>query len=588
MELKRAFDFIYYQLENYPRTDAINAKQNGKWVSHSTQAVVDTANRLSIGLLKLGLVKNDKVAIISPNRPEWNFADLAIQQIGCIGVPMYPTITVEDYKYIFHHAEVKAVFVADRDLYNKVKIATEGMELYAIYSFDKVEGVAHWTELEQLGKGEDVKQLDSHKAAVRETDLLTLIYTSGTTGRPKGVMLTHRNIVSNTIATCVSFTHVESGKDRALSFLPLCHIYERTGTYVDMYMGLGIYYAESMETIAANLQEIKPHTFNTVPRLLEKVYDKIVGKGMELTGIKRKLFFWALELGLRYEPHKDFGGWYDFQLKLANKIIFSKWREALGGNIKSIQSGAAALQPRLARVFWAAGIPISEGYGMTEASPVITSAQIDPKLMRVGTVGSALSGVEIKIAEDGEILCKGPNVMVGYYKEPEMTAETLKDGWLHTGDVGELLEGKYLRITDRKKEMFKTSGGKYIAPQVLENKFKESMLIEQIMVVGENRNFPSALVVPFFDGLKEWCKLHNLNYTNDAEMVRHPKVVEKIGTEIDRYNQGFGQWEQVKKFQILPASWGIDSGELTPTLKLKRRVINTKYQNLIEQMYTRS
>ncbi len=588
MELKRAFDFIYYQLENYPRTDAINAKQNGKWISHSTQTVVDTANRLSIGLLKLGLVKDDKVAIISPNRPEWNFADLAIQQIGCVGVPMYPTITVEDYKYIFHHAEVKAVFVADLDLYNKVKIATEGMEMHAIYSFDKVEGVAHWTELEELGNGEDVKQLDSHKAAVQETDLLTLIYTSGTTGRPKGVMLTHRNIVSNTIATCVSFAHVESGKDRVLSFLPLCHIYERTGTYVDMYMGLGIYYAESMETIGANLQEIKPHTFNTVPRLLEKVYDKIVGKGMELTGIKRKLFFWALELGLRYEPHKEFGGWYNFQLKLANKIIFSKWREALGGNIKSIQSGAAALQPRLARVFWAAGIPISEGYGMTEASPVITSAQIDPKLMRVGTVGMPLSGVEIKIAEDGEILCKGPNVMVGYYKEPEMTAETLKDGWLHTGDVGELLEGKYLRITDRKKEMFKTSGGKYIAPQVLENKFKESMLIEQIMVVGENRNFPSALIVPFFDGLKDWCKLHSLTYTNDAEMVRHPKVVEKFGTEIEHFNQGFGQWERVKKFQVLPASWGIDSGELTPTLKLKRRVINTKYQNLIEQMYTRS
>jgi long-chain acyl-CoA synthetase len=587
MELKRAFDFLDYQLATYPRPDAINAKRNGKWVNYSTQQVVDMANRLSLGLLKLGLAKDDKIAIISPNCPEWNIVDLAIQQIGCVGVPMYPTITVEDYKYIFRHAEVKAVFLADRGLYDKVVAATEGLEIYAIYSFDQIAGVAHWTELEKLGADQDVAQLAGHKAAVKETDLLTLIYTSGTTGRPKGVMLTHANIVSNTLSTCVSFTHVANGVGKALSFLPLCHIYERTGSYVYMYKGVGIYYAESMETIGANLQEIKPQTFNTVPRLLEKVYDKIVGKGMELTGVKKALFFWALNLGLRFEPHKDLGGWYNFQLKLANKIIFSKWREALGGQIKSIQSGAAALQPRLARVFWAAGIPISEGYGMTEASPVITSAQVDPKLMRVGTVGTPLSGVEVKIASDGEILCKGPNVMVGYYKEPEMTADTIKDGWLHTGDVGELLEGKYLRITDRKKEMFKTSGGKYVAPQLLENKYKESLLIEQIMVIGENRNFPSALIVPSFDSLKEWCRLHDLAYTTDEEMVKHPKVLEKFGHEIEHYNQGFGQWEQVKKFQVLAKPWGIDSGELTPTLKLKRRVINTKYEQLIEKMYTK-
>jgi long-chain acyl-CoA synthetase len=587
MEPKRAFDFLYYQLGKYPRPDAISSKKGGQWISYSTQQVVDTVNRLSLGLLKLGLGKDDKVAIISPNRPEWNFADFAIQQIGAVGVPMYPTITVEDYKYIFRHAEVKAVFVSDRDLHNKVLAATEGMDIYAIYSFDQMEGVAHWTELEKLGEGGDLAQLEGLKAAVQDTDLLTIIYTSGTTGRPKGVMLTHRNVVSNTFGVCVSFSHVTDGQDKALSFLPLCHIYERTGAYVYVYKGVGIYYAESMETIGANLQEIKPQTFNTVPRLLEKVYDKIVGKGMELTGVKKALFFWALNLGLRFEPHKDLGGWYNFQLKLANKIIFSKWRDALGGQIKSIQSGAAALQPRLARVFWAAGIPISEGYGLTETSPVISSAHIDPKLMRVGTVGLPLSGVEIKIADDGEILCKGPNVMVGYYKEPEMTAEVLKDGWMHTGDVGDLVEGKYLRITDRKKEMFKTSGGKYIAPQVLENKFKESLLIEQIMVVGENRNFPSALIVPSFDGLREWCRLHELAYTTDEQMVQHPRVVEKFGHEIERYNESFGQWERVKKFQVLAKPWGIDSGELTPTLKLKRRVINTKYQGLIEQMYAR-
>ncbi|MCU0451062.1 MAG: long-chain fatty acid--CoA ligase [Bernardetiaceae bacterium] len=586
MELKRVFDLLAYQCQKYPRPDAINSKVKGQWVSYGSQQVAQIVDRLSLGLLKLGIRKGDAVAIVSPNRPEWNFADLAIQQIGAVSVPMYPTISVDDYRYIFHHAEVKAVFVADEPLYEKVAAATRDLELYALYSFDRVEGLTHWTDLEKLGESGELAQLEAARATVDENDLLTIIYTSGTTGRPKGVMLSHHNVLSNTISSARGLASSPNGTGKALSFLPLCHIYERTGFFVFIYKGLGIYYAESMETIGDNLREVKPDTFNTVPRLLEKVYDKIVAKGMELTGAKKKLFFWALNLGLIHEPNQNQGGWYNWQLKMANKLIFSKWREALGGNIKTIQSGAAALQPRLSRVFWAAGIPISEGYGMTEASPVITSAPTRPADVRVGTVGTAIEGVEIKIADDGEILCKGPNVMLGYYKEPELTAETLKDGWLHTGDVGEIVEGKYLRITDRKKEMFKTSGGKYIAPQPMENKFKESLLIEQIMVIGENRKFPAALIIPAFDTLREWCRQHDIACANDEEMVHHPRVVAKFGSEIDQLNGSFGDWEKVKKFKVLAQPWGIDSGELTPTLKLKRRVIINKYQTLIEEIYT--
>ncbi|WP_250632245.1 AMP-dependent synthetase/ligase [Rhodoflexus caldus] len=586
MELKRAFDFLYYQQQKYPKTDALAGKENGQWVKYSTQDVIDIANRISIGLLKLGIKKDDKVAIISPNRPEWNLADFGIQQIGAVSVPMYPTITVEDYRYIFNDAGVKVVFVSDKSLYDKVKQATEGMDIYAIYTFDKLPGIAHWTELEAMGKNEDVSQLDSHKAAVKGTDLLTLIYTSGTTGRPKGVMLTHKNVVSNTLAVNKTFTHVPDGTSKALSFLPLCHIYERTGSYVYIYKGTSIYYAENMDTIAANLQEVKPDTFNTVPRLLEKVYDKIVSKGLELTGTKRKLFFWALDLGLKYDPAKDMGFAYNMQLSIARKLIFSKWQAALGGNIKSIQSGAAALQPRLARVFWAAGIPICEGYGLTETSPVISSTPAIASEVRIGCVGKMIDGVQVKIAEDGEILCKGDNVMLGYYNQPEMTAEVIKDGWFHTGDVGEIVEGKYLKITDRKKEMFKTSGGKYIAPQVMENKFKESLLIEQIIVVGEGRNFPSALIVPSFENLRNWCQAMEISYSTDAEMVKNPRVIAKFEEEVENYNANFGQWEKVKKFRLLPQPWGIETGELTPTLKLKRKIIHQKYANYIEEMYT--
>lgn len=580
MELTRLFDLIPYQIAKYNKEVAFARKENGIWKTYSSQNLKKIVDNLSLAFLNQGVTEGDKVAIISENRPEWNFIDLALQQIGAISVPMYPTITSEDYAYIFDHAEVKMIFVGDQVIYDKAAQVAENRK---IYSFDRLDGVEHWSALEEKGESGDLAALEASKAKVRPEDLFTIIYTSGTTGKPKGVMLTHSNVLSNLI----SVSHIMSpppGSSKVLSFLPLCHIYERTASFCFIYLGFSVYYAENMEKIGENLKEVQPHVFNTVPRLLEKVYDKIVAKGYELTGIKKMLFFWALNLGLKYDPGADMGGWYNFQLKLANKLIFSKWREALGGNVMQINSGASALQPRLARVFWAAGIKVCEGYGLTETSPVVTASIGTKEEIRIGYVGKIVKDVQVKIAEDGEILVKGPNVMQGYYREPEMTAEVLKNGWFHTGDIGEL-DGEYLKITDRKKEMFKTSGGKYIAPQVMENKFKESLLIEQLIVVGDGHNFPAALIVPSFDGLREYCKRKDIPYTSDAEMVNKPEIKEKYQAEVDSYNKYFGKWEQIKRFTLLDKPWGIDSGELTPTMKLKRKIITQKYQRQIDEIY---
>jgi long-chain acyl-CoA synthetase len=580
MELTRLFDLIPYQIQKFNKEIAFSRKEEGVWKTYSSKEVQDIIDELSLGFLAQGIQAGDKVAIISENRPEWNFIDLACQQIGVISVPMYPTITVADYAYIFDHAEVKVIFAGDKTIYDKAFQAGNGRK---IYTFDRLSEVAHWTEVQAAGKPGDRAALANHKANVKPEDLFTIIYTSGTTGRPKGVMLNHANVLSN----LMSVSHIMSppvGTSKVLSFLPLCHIFERTASFCFVYMGYSIYYAENMETIGDNLKEVQPHLFNTVPRLLEKVYDKIVAKGYELTGVKKKLFFWALELGLRNDPAADMGGWYDFQLKIANKLIFSKWREALGGNIQQINSGASALQPRLARVFWAAGIRVCEGYGLTETSPVVTASIGTKEEIRIGYVGKIVKDVEVKIAEDGEILVKGPNIMQGYYKEPEMTAEVIKDGWFHTGDIG-ILDGRYLKITDRKKEMFKTSGGKYIAPQVMENKFKESPLIEQLIVVGADRNYPAALIVPSFDGLKEFCKRSDIDYTTDAQMIQNEQVQEKYLSEVAKYNELFGSWEQIKRFELLDAPWGIETGELTPTMKLKRKVIMEKYADRVEALY---
>ncbi len=584
MKITRAFDFLYHQKEQYPLTQCLSHKVNGQWKSYSTDEVIAIANRISHGLLAAGLQKGDKVAIISANRPEWNFIDLGAQQIGVTTVPMYPNITIEDYKYIFEHAEVKLVFVGDEDLFAKAAAATRELPVKEIYTFDAITEAPHWTEIEKMGTGKNDADLKPYKDAVHEDDLLTIIYTSGTTGRPKGVMLSHKNVVSNSIAVDGRLL-VQKGSSRALSFLPLCHIYERTGTYLYMYAGVAIFYAESMEAIADNLKEIKPHVFNTVPRLLEKIFDKIIAKGNSLSGAMKTIFDWAIDLGLKFEPHMHQGMVYYLQLAIARMLVFSKWKEALGGNVTMITCGAAALQPRLARIFWAAGIKVCEGYGLTEASPVIAASMNEDKYMRVGCTGPALDGVTIKIAEDGEILAKGPNIMQGYYKNPEATAETIKDGWLHTGDIGVLVEGKYLKITDRKKEMFKTSGGKYIAPQMMENKYKESILIEQISIIGADRKFPSALIVPNFEALQEWCINQGVEFSSTDKVVKHPLVTSKFENEIKMYNMGFGHWEQVKKITILPQPWSVEGGELTATLKLKRRVIEEKYKKEIEEMY---
>ncbi|MBD2768783.1 long-chain fatty acid--CoA ligase [Hymenobacter sp. BT664] len=586
MDVRRSFDILPHQLATLPNNDALAAKVDGQWVLTSTQQVQDEVNLVSLGLAALGLKHGDKVAIISMNRPEWMLADFGIAQIGAVSVPMYPSITVEDYKYIFADAGVRAVFVADRKLFDKVKEATIGLAIPAenVFTFDKIEGARHFSELLELGRKGRLADLEPLKAAVQPDDLLTLIYTSGTTGSPKGVMLTHDNILSN-CRNSQRYVPV-SQSDKALSFLPLCHIFERMVTYLYMINGVSIYYAENMEVIADNLREVKPQIFTTVPRLLEKVYDKIVAKGHEQEGIKKSLFFWALDLGLKFDTQKDQGFLYNTQLALANKIIFNKWREALGGNLRCIVSGGGALQPRLARVFWAAGIRVMEGYGLTETSPVIAVGGFEPENNLIGTVGPIINNVEVKIAPDGEILTKSACVMKGYYNKPDLTAEVFdEEGWFHTGDIGELVNGRFLKITDRKKEMFKTSGGKYIAPQVIEGKLKEDPLIEQAMVVGADQKFPSALVVPSFSDLKGWCKRNGVPDAPNEELVKNEKIVALYEGLVKQYNQSFAQWEQVKRIVLLPELWTVESGEMTPTMKVKRKVITEKNKQLIEELY---
>ena len=583
-EITRVFDLLNLSLEKFNKEDIVASKKNGEWVKYSTQEFVNEANHVSRGLISKGIKKDDKVAIMSPNRPEWNICDFGIMQIGATQVPMYPTLAENDIKFIAKDADIKLVFVSDKVLYDKLnKVRSRDNANFEIFSFDIIEGVPNWNELVRLGEQNSGIDLEEYRKQIRPDDLLTLIYTSGTTGTPKGVMLTHNNLVTNVVESSKLYPE---GFSKAISFLPLSHVFERMVIYMYFYLGISIYYAQSMDTIAADIADVKPHGFTTVPRLLEKVYDRIVEKGSQLTGIKRKLFFWALNLGLNYEMDGKNGFWYEFQLKIANKLVFIKWREALGGNIKAIVSGGAALQPRLARVFWAAGMPVLEGYGLTETSPVINVNGLRKGEAKFTTVGRTIKDVEVKIAEDGEILCKGPNVMKGYYNRPDLSAEVIdKDGFFHTGDIGEIVDGQYLRITDRKKEIFKTAGGKYIAPQVLENRFKESIFIEQVMVIGENERFAAALVLPTFATLQKWCEKKDIPYTNNQEMIKDQRVIDKIWSEIEKYNADFGNWEKVKKIELLPLEWSIDGGELTPKLSLRRKAILEKYKTQVEQLY---
>jgi len=587
-KITRLFDFPYYQLDKQNLPDALVTKQNGEWVKTSTQEYLDQANTISRALITIGVQKNDKIAIISTNnRTEWNIMDIGVLQTGAQTVPVYPTISQEDYEYILNHSEAKYCFISDVEVLTKLNaIKANVPSLIGVFTFNEIAGEKHWSDLLAIGKDTSTQNyVEERKNNVKPSDLATIIYTSGTTGKPKGVMLSHQNIVSNALDSAERIPFNE-GNARALSFLPVCHIFERMILYLYQYYSVSIYFGESIEKISDNIKEVKPNVMSAVPRLLEKVYDKIYAKGTELTGIKKKLFFWAIDLGLRYEPYGANGWWYEFQLKIARKLIFSKWKEGLGGKLDLMVSGSAALQTRLTRVFAAAEIPIMEGYGLTETSPVISVNDLRNKGFKVGTVGKLIKNVEVKIAEDGEILCKGPNVMMGYYKDEKQTSEVIKDGYFHTGDIGEFDKEGFLRITDRKKEMFKTSGGKYIAPQILENTMKQSRFIEQIMVIGDGQKMPAAFIQPAFDFVKEWAKLHNITIgeTNE-EIISNPKVIDRIQEEINELNKKFGNWEQIKRFELTPDLWTIPAGHLTPTLKLKRKVVLEKYQGLYDKIY---
>jgi long-chain acyl-CoA synthetase len=587
-QITRLFDFPYHQRENYNIQDALVTKYDGKWIATSTQEYIAKANAVSRALLRMGIQKNDKIAVISSNnRTEWNIMDIGVLQTGAQNVPVYPTISEDDYEYILNHSGSIYCFVSDAEVLRKVNLIRQNVPaLKEVYSFEEIAGCKNWSELLELGKDESTQsEVEGRKSQVQSTDLATIIYTSGTTGRPKGVMLSHHNIVSNVLDSAPRIPF-EAGKSRALSFLPICHIYERMILYIYQYYGVSVYFAESIEKLTDNLKEAQPNVITAVPRLLEKVYDKIYAKGTELTGVKKKLFFWAIDLGLRFEPYGANGFWYEFQLKIARKLIFSKWREGLGGNLNLMVSGSAALQPRLARIFAAAEIYVMEGYGLTETSPVIAVNDYRNHNFKVGTVGKVIQNVEVKIAEDGEILCKGPNVMMGYYKDEEKTAEALQNGYFHTGDIGEFDSEGFLKITDRKKEMFKTSGGKYIAPQLLENAMKQSRFIEQIMVIGDGEKMPAAFIQPSFDFVREWAKLHKIDVgTTNEDLISNPQIKQRIQEEIDGLNEKFGNWEKIKRFELTPDVWSIDGGHLTPTLKLKRKIVMEKYRSLYKQIY---
>ena len=587
LEITRLFDFPYYQLETYNLDAALVTKYNGEWIKTSTQEYIDKANALSRALLRLGIKKNDKIAIISStNRTEWNIVDIGVLQTGAQTIPIYPTISAEDYDYVLNHSEAIYCFVSDDEVLKKVNKVKDKTKLKEVYSFDNIKDCKHYSEL--LSSGEDMSNqsaLDQRKSEVLPNDLATIIYTSGTTGNPKGVMLSHRNIVSNTLDSEPRLPLVK-GQTRVLSFLPLCHIFERLLIYLYQYAGTSIYYAEGLDKIGDNTKEVKPHLMSVVPRLLEKLFDKIYAKGDELSGIKKALFYWAVDLSEKYEPYNANGWWYGFKLKIARKLIFSKWKEALGGSLTTMVCGSAALNPKLSRIFCAAGMYVMEGYGLTETSPVVSVGMYANNMFKIGTVGKPIRNVEVKIADDGEILIKGPNVMQGYYKDPEKTASVMTGDYFHTGDKGELDQDGFLKITGRKKEMFKTSGGKYVIPTLLENILKESHFIEQAMVIGEGQKMPAALIQPNFEFIKDWSKRKKIKIgETNQDIASSEAVIKRIQKEVDKCNKNFGQWEQIKRFELTSDVWGIDSGHLTPTMKMKRETIKEIYKDLYAKIY---
>ena len=583
MEIKRIFDFAYHQLQNAPQENCFNYKKDNQWVSISTQEYIDNANKVSASLLKLGIQPNDKIAVITTNNhPNWHVLDIGVTQIGAQNVPLYATLSAKDYAYILEHSDSKYCFVSDEELYKKVKSVQKKTELKGVYYLVENNTEESWDQFLNIGSSEDFSAtIEERKNAVKDTDLATIIYTSGTTGTPKGVMLSHRNIVFTSLATAKALDLNEDAK-RIVSYLPICHIFERAASYYNQLVSLEVYFAESIETIGDTIRETKPHYLAVVPRLLEKIFDKIMDKGSQLDGTKKKLFFWAVELAEQFEPYGKNGAWYHFKLKIANALIFKKWREALGNELQFMVCGSAPLQPRLIRIFTAANIPIFEGYGMTESSPGGTVNDMRNGGFRIGSVGKPIEGVTVKIAEDGEILLKGENVMLGYYKNEELTKKTITDGYLHTGDIGKLDDDGFLYITDRKKEMFKTSGGKYIAPAALESELKQSRFIEQVMVIGEGQKMPAALIQVNFEFVNEWAKRKDHEI---KDISTDKKLIKRIQKEVDYYNQRFGKWEQIKKFEITPDEWTIDDGLLTPTLKMKRKNIRSKYKALYDKIY---
>jgi long-chain acyl-CoA synthetase len=589
MEVKRTFDLIQWTHEKYPRQDMYCGKQDNTWIKYSSEDALNNVNWVSYGLLSMGFKKGDKIATITGNKPEWNFADMGFAQIGVIHVPIYPTIGTEEYAFILNHSDVKAIIVGNKAIYGKVNpIADKLVGLTGIFSFDPIDGVRSFGEIIEKGKKNEEKyreELKKIKESIKPEDLVTIIYTSGTTGDSKGVMLTHTNLISNVIETSTAH-HLGYGH-RAISFLPLCHVFERMLNYHYQYKGISVYYVENMGTVGEVVKDVKPHIFATVPRLLEKIYDNIIGKGKSLPWIKRKIFFWAVKLGLKFRL-KGNSGFYKFRLKIARKLIFSKWTEALGNELEVIVSGGAALQSRLERIFWAAGIPVIQGYGLTETSPVISVNPLRIDEIKFETVGPVLRDVTVKIADDGEILTKGPNLMAGYYKAPELTSEVIdKEGYFHTGDIGKIEDNKFLRITDRKKEIFKLSAGKYIAPQPIENRLKESFFIEQAMVIGENEKFASALISPNFAYLHDWCYLHKIQFRDNADLIEIPEVAERFSRDIREINSTLGEHEQIKRFRLVKEEWSPQSGELSPTLKLKRNLLAVHYKDVIADIYSK-
>ncbi len=587
MEVTRIFDLLpHHESTFHPKEDVVASKENGEWAKYSIKQYREVVDNISYGFLALGVQPGDKIAQISANRVEWNFVDMAILQVGAIHVPIYPTISESDYKYILTHAEVTYVFISGQELLRKIEhILPEISGLRGVFTYKNHDAHKHLNELIDLGRTNPAPgPLEERKRGINPSDIATIIYTSGTTGNPKGVMLTHKNIISN-FKSCA---HIPPFGEEAkvISYLPLCHVYERMLNYLYHFKGYSIYYAENLGTITDNMKEVKPEILTTVPRLLEKIYDKLFATGHKLTGAKRWFFFWALHLALRYELDGANGWFYELKRKLYDRLVYSKWREALGGKHLLVVSGGAALQPRLARMFTCAGIDVLEGYGLTETSPVIAVNQLGPGGNRFGTVGKILEGVAVKIAGDGEILCKGPNVMAGYFKEPEMTREAIEpDGWFHTGDLGRMEQEGFLKITGRKKELFKTSFGKYVSPQPIEDKFKESLFIDQLVVVGENQKFPGALIVPDFNFLRAWCVVKEIPYTTNAEMINLPRIRKRMQTEVDKYNKFFGDTEKIKTWDLLDTEWTFETGEITPTLKLKRNVIANKYESQIKKLF---